>query len=186
MAIKTFSAGAVLNASDTNTYLANSGLVYVTGGTYSGTLLSVSSCFTATYRDYCLVIDNLFTPSGVRTVALQLQSSGTPHTSAYYWGGYYSGWAGGFGGANSGAGGAAYQQINTGGGYSPSSSVTQINNPNNSSKKANFIVSAINYDAGFHCGGYHDVATNYDGFRVYNTSGDTCNFNWALYGYRTA
>lgn len=186
MAIKTFTTGEVLTASDTNTYLANSGLVYVTGGTHSGTLLSVSNCFTSSYRSYCLVIDNLFTPSGVRAVGLQLQASGTPHTSAYYWGGYYSGWGGGFGGANSTGAGAAYFTINSAGGYSPSQSTTTIANPNNSSKKANIVTSAINYDAAYHMGGYHDVSANYDGFRIFNASSDTCNFNWILYGYRQA
>jgi hypothetical protein len=186
MAIKTFATGEVLTASDTNTFLANSGLVYVTGGTVSATLLSVSNCFTSTYRDYVLVIDDFLTPSGVRTIGLQLQSSGTPHTSAYYWAGYYSTWAGGFGAANSGGGGMASWSINTTGGYSPSQSTITIANPNNSSKKANIVVSAINYDAGYHVGGYHDVSANYDGFRIFNSSSDTCNFNWALYGYRKA
>ena len=58
MAIKTFTTGEVLTASDTNTYLANAGLVYVTSATI-GTAVSsvtVSNCFSSTYDAYRIVI----------------------------------------------------------------------------------------------------------------------------------
>jgi len=56
MAIKTFTTGEVLTASDTNTYLANSGLVYVTSVVVptspAQNTISVSNCFTSTYDNY--------------------------------------------------------------------------------------------------------------------------------------
>jgi cytochrome c biogenesis protein CcdA len=54
MAIKTFATGEVLTASDTNTYLANSGLVYVTSTTVGSAVSSVtvSNCFSTTYDNY--------------------------------------------------------------------------------------------------------------------------------------
>ena len=57
MAIKTFTTGEVLTASDTNTYLANSGLVYVTSATVGTGVSSVtvSSCFSSTYDSYRIV-----------------------------------------------------------------------------------------------------------------------------------
>ena len=58
MAIKTFATGEVLTASDTNTFLANSGLVYVTSTTV-GTAVSsvtVSNCFSSTYDNYRITI----------------------------------------------------------------------------------------------------------------------------------
>ena len=58
MSIKTFTTGEVLTASDTNTYLANSGLVYVTSATI-GTAVStvtLSNCFSSTYDSYRVVI----------------------------------------------------------------------------------------------------------------------------------
>ena len=58
MAIKTFTTGEVLTASDTNTYLANSGLVYVTSATI-GTAVSsvtVSSAFSSTYDNYKIIM----------------------------------------------------------------------------------------------------------------------------------
>ena len=62
MAIKTFNSGEVLTASDTNTYLANGGLVFVKQTTTtSGTTADVTSCFSATYNAYRLVVSDLRT-----------------------------------------------------------------------------------------------------------------------------
>ena len=57
MAVKTFTS-STLTASDTNTYLANAGLVYVTsvtGGT-GVTTITVSNCFSSTYDAYRIVL----------------------------------------------------------------------------------------------------------------------------------
>jgi hypothetical protein len=57
MAVKTFTTGEVLTASDTNTYLANAGLVYVTSTTIGSAVSSVtvSNCFSSTYDNYRIV-----------------------------------------------------------------------------------------------------------------------------------
>jgi hypothetical protein len=59
MAIKTFTTGEILTASDTNTYLANSGLVYITSVTVptspASNTVSVSNCFTSTYDNYKVI-----------------------------------------------------------------------------------------------------------------------------------
>ena len=53
MAIKTFTTGEVLTASDTNTYLANAGLVYIAATTASAqTTIAIDNCFTTTYAHY--------------------------------------------------------------------------------------------------------------------------------------
>lgn len=54
MSVKVFSTGEVLTASDTNTYLANSGLVYVKSQTVGSgvTSVTVSNAFSATYDNY--------------------------------------------------------------------------------------------------------------------------------------
>ena len=61
MAIKTFSAGAVLTASDTNTYLANSGLVYVASKTWTATtsVQQLLNCFSSTYDTYRIVFQGV-------------------------------------------------------------------------------------------------------------------------------
>ena len=57
MAIKTFTAGSVLTAADTNTYLANSGLVYITSQTVGSAVstVTVSSAFNSTYDSYKII-----------------------------------------------------------------------------------------------------------------------------------
>ena len=61
MAIKTFTSGAILTASDTNTFLANSGLVYVTSvAVGSGvTTQNVPNAFNANFDNYRIVISNV-------------------------------------------------------------------------------------------------------------------------------
>jgi hypothetical protein len=56
MAIKTFTANSVLTAADTNTYLANSGLVYVKSQTVGTGVSSVNvtSAFSSTYDNYLI------------------------------------------------------------------------------------------------------------------------------------
>jgi hypothetical protein len=58
MAIKTFTTGEVLTASDTNTYLANSGLVYVKSQTIGNSVTSVvvPSAFSADFDNYKVII----------------------------------------------------------------------------------------------------------------------------------
>ena len=57
MAIKTFTSGEVLTAADTNTYLANSGLVYITSSSWTGSSsVTVSNCFSSTYDAYRIMV----------------------------------------------------------------------------------------------------------------------------------
>ena len=83
MATKTFTTGEVLTASDTNTYLANSGMVVVKTQAV-GTAVSsvtVSSCFSATYDNYKIMYTN---GQGSTAMDLSIQLSGI--TTAYYGG----------------------------------------------------------------------------------------------------
>jgi hypothetical protein len=58
MAIKTFTTGEVLTASDTNTYLANSGLVFIKQQTIGNAVSSVAvtSAFSTDYDNYRIII----------------------------------------------------------------------------------------------------------------------------------
>jgi hypothetical protein len=97
MAVKTFTAGSVLTASDTNTYLANAGLVYVTSVTVgtSVTTVTVSNCFSSTYDNYRVVMSGGTSAAG-QAIAMQLgpSSVGAYNTSYYqilYFGNYVTG-----------------------------------------------------------------------------------------------
>ena len=83
MAIKTFTTGELLTASDTNTYLANSGLVYITGGALSSTAVNFVGCFTSTYTDYRIVVDSLAW-NATGDLFYQFLTGTTPYTNADY------------------------------------------------------------------------------------------------------
>jgi len=86
MAIKTFTTGEVLTASDTNTYLANSGLVYITSASAtSGTSFSINNCFTTTYDSYVIYFTGA-PASAAYGVDIRFRASGTDTTTGYYYG----------------------------------------------------------------------------------------------------
>jgi hypothetical protein len=92
MAIKTFTTGEVLTAADTNTYLANSGLVYVSSTTVGSAVTSVtiSSCFSATYDAYRIVATNV-TATGTQNVSFQLSGITTGYYGNLIYANYTSG-----------------------------------------------------------------------------------------------
>jgi hypothetical protein len=84
MAIKTFTTGEVLTASDTNTYLANSGLVFVTSQAIVAGTNTVTSCFTSTYDEYLVVVSNVKTASNNSGLFLALNGNPTVKSNGYY------------------------------------------------------------------------------------------------------
>lgn len=89
MAIKTFSNGVDLPASDINTYLTNAGLVYVTSVTVGSAVSSVtvSNCFSSTYDSYRIVI-NASSASSVGNNVYYKQNGSTGST--YNVAGYFT------------------------------------------------------------------------------------------------
>jgi hypothetical protein len=84
MAIQTFTSGQILTAADTNTYLANSGLVYVATGTASAqNRLNIPACFTSAYANYRIEIDNL-THSTANNLIMRLSVGGTDTSGVNY------------------------------------------------------------------------------------------------------
>ena len=82
-----FASGDVLTASDTNTYLTNGGLVYITEATAtSGGTLSINNCFTSTYTSYCLVATFITTTASAFELNIRLRASGVDTSTGYYGG----------------------------------------------------------------------------------------------------
>ena len=81
MSVKVFTTGEVLTASDTNSYLANSGLVYIKSQTIGSAVSSVtvSSAFSADYDNYRIVISG-----GTCTTAANINASLGASTTGYY------------------------------------------------------------------------------------------------------
>ena len=187
MAIKTFTTAEVLTAADTNTYLANSGLVFVKSQTVGSAVSSVtvSSAFSSTYDDYKIIWSG-GQSSAATEVYLQLDASGTPSTTGYYgvlvWGNLSTGavsgaldnnaarftWAGSGAGANNGAASLNVDLL------SPNlAKRTRIHN-------AQVLYSTI---YGTYTG-LHDLGNSYNGFKLIPASGTISNGTITVYGYR--
>ena len=89
MAIKTFTTGEVLTAADTNTYLANSGLVTVGGGTFTNVASFDMTGFSSTYElyDYRMVLKTAGSTTGVRA---RIHLGATQRATGYYGSSFFS------------------------------------------------------------------------------------------------
>jgi len=96
MAVKTFT-NEQLTASDTNTYLANAGLVYITSATpgSGASSVTVSNCFSSTYDAYKIIATGGGTAAN-GTMAFQFSGI----TSGYYIGIIYWAYSAGSGTPN--------------------------------------------------------------------------------------
>jgi len=103
MAIKTFTTGEVLTASDTNTYLANSGLVFVKSQTVGTGVSSVtvSDAFSSTYDNYKIIYSGGGGSAGIY-LTFQLGSTTTNYFGSLFGSAYATGAFIGIG-VNSGA-----------------------------------------------------------------------------------
>ena len=189
MAIKTFTTGEVLTAADTNTYLANSGLVYITNGSKSGSgSYTFDSVFTATYTNYRVVVDQI-TVTNANAVRFQFRAGGATNATATYnyaYRGLLSN------GTTNDTSGSNFTYAEPGvyinftnvelGTLSTDIFDAQL------AKRTRALVSAQGYEgaAAYRNGGFEFYGTNqFDGFLLSVPSG-TFSFVYTIYGYRTA
>jgi hypothetical protein len=86
MAVKTFT-NEILTASDTNTYLANAGYVYVASKTFTTTTAAqqIDNCFTSTYDSYRIMWAGTGSTTGNDYLYVRLVDGTTPTTAANYY-----------------------------------------------------------------------------------------------------
>lgn len=184
MAIKTFTAGSVLTASDTNTYLANAGLVYVTSATIGSAVstVTVSSCFTSTYNGYFVTVHGGTSSTADENVSLQLTVSGTASATGYYGTTNYATWGGAL--ATQSANNAT-NMLYAGGLDGRVILQLQIFNPavaTSTTMFGPFIRQALAGQTSY----IHRVNTAYDGFKIAPGSGTLTGGTITVYGYRNA
>jgi hypothetical protein len=188
MAIKTFTTGEVLTASDTNTYLANSGLVYVgqVTATSPATTITVNNVFSATYNAYRVVVSG-GTSTGLVTASMQLlDSGGTPNTGNYYEAFMYSTFAtnNSYGAANTNNGSNFLRAAAAISASDCLSGTFDLINP--FAAKLTTYHGAMNA-AGGNGGisiGYHNVASSFTGFRLTVPANAVSGTVVTVYGYR--
>lgn len=182
MAVKTFTTGEVLTAADTNTYLANSGLVYITTATLSSTATNVANCFSSTYKRYRLVASITGSAASFCTVQFRYGTT-TENTTVYNRRGYYNIGAGPVNYSGTGEVNTFFCQYGT---THAGFTVCDINNPFEAARTTLFVhnMDGAVYDE------YSTVCTvatttSYDGIRFNAFSGNLAG-EVQIYGYRTA
>ena len=188
MAIKTFTTGEVLTAADTNTYLANSGLVYVGTVNYTNAAtVNVDSVFTSTYTHYRVV--GMHIPSGsLGNFYMKLRSGGADQSGANYQ--YTAARLYNTNLQDASGSGATFMYFSNGGVISNSYAFTMdIFDPKGNTQTlvtndASNFESAVAAVRWWGSGGYK---ANYsaDGFVIYPAAG-TWTGSLAVYGYRKA
>jgi hypothetical protein len=178
MAIKTFTTGEVLTAADTNTYLANPGLVCLSKKTFSAqSTWDMTSIFNSTYDNYRIIfiMSPTPTPSIVQT---QLLNGSTPSTTTYssYEAGNY--WAGGADLAPS-VSTAYWFGLRSSGVIFATMDILQPSTTNYTS----YFSSGVDGDQSWQSRGIHATNTAYNGLRLYNASGNMTG-SATIYGYR--
>ena len=183
MAIKTFSDGVALPASDINTYLTNSGLVFVKSQTVGSgvTSVTVSDAFSSTYDNYKIMYIG-----GTVSVSTDIEMTLGGSTTGYY--GFLN-----YGAAATsvplGAGRnntAALPWVGGGMGGQASFVNVEIMGP---FKTAYTKMRNGSYQNGDNYGsvqGEHRVATSYTSFTLAVLSGTMTGGNIVVYGFRLA
>lgn len=192
MAIKTFGVGEVLTAADTNTYLANSGLVFVKSQTLTSSTNNITSVFNATYDNYLVVISGFNNATTTtRSITMKMLLGTTPTTDSFYtsnsvfqYGASTLSGSGVLGSTSFDM--TAMSNISNDAGsmtiefFNPAKSVPTFINHKSFCFQSN-ITNWI-YRTG---GGSHNASSSYDGFQL-NGATDNLSGTITVYGYRKA
>jgi len=185
MAVKTFTTGEVLTAADTNTYLNNGGLVYITQASWTtGATVSVNNCFTSTYSAYRLVVRNARHATTDVNVLLRFRASGTDQQALYYWATNTRT----YGNADASNAGSNVNQIQTtaAGLNNAGAAVIDVFDPQKAAITSVTFQGVYTNTAGEirNGGGFLNNTTAYDGFSLIANSGNFTALTVYVYGYR--
>ena len=188
MAIKTFTTGEVLTSSDTNTYLNSGGLVYIASGALSSTATNFANCFSATYDNYRIIVDNVnFSASA--DLYIKFLNGTTPTTGSEYFWAYLGLRADGV--ANNSQSIAQTQGYigvtATAGGQVLGSCVMDIYSPFKSSVRSFATVNAVGYQNEWYCRNgetHYNSPNSFDGIRFLTNTAVTVTGTVTIYGYR--
>jgi hypothetical protein len=169
------------------------GLVYITGTTVtsgSTTTVSFNNCFSSSYDNYRIVIDNFYTSTGNRGLNLRLRVGGVDATGTNYNNVFHgltmAGAGSNFTGTNDYASTGVYNSSNT---IGLSSCTMDVLNPNKAERTYAQVQSII-YDAQWITRNglwQHDLTTAYDGFTLLMSStGNITQVRVRVYGYRNS
>jgi hypothetical protein len=190
MAIKTFTTGEVLTTSDTNTFLANAGLVYITGGNLSTNGTNFVGCFSDTYQTYRIIVSGA-SANASAAIYFQLLSGTTAAATLYYRyaNGYTSGGAVRTSGADPGTVGWTGMEMVGVNNLTIGACSLDVHNPKQATRT--FIQ---HHSQGYGSNGFYGVTgfcnhnneIAYDGIRFLTDQVATMGGQVRIYGYRQA
>jgi hypothetical protein len=177
MAIKTFTTGEVLTASDTNTYLANSGLVFVKQQTVGAGVgsVTVSNAFSATYDNY-VILDNGGSMSVDTAYRLTFGASATLYYSVFIYASF-------LGGAVTNAAGNSLAYVEFAGGSQTRNGYIELQSPflaNNTEIRTRVRYGTV-YGTSI---ALHGDPSSFSSFTLTPASGTMTGGTISVYGYR--
>lgn len=188
MAIKTFSSGEVLTAADTNTYLTNSGLVFITEAqaTNGASSLSINNCFSLTYQNYRIVGRFASASVGWPALYFRMRTGGVDNSTTNY---YYQGNGRGTNNLDYSYGSGA-ANLGYAGGFTGSFSM-DIMSPRNSLVQTVTTGQSLFYDGTTFINRttstWFNIVGGFDGITFFPASSTlTSDFHVRVYGYRQA
>jgi len=190
MAIKTFTTGEVLTAADTNTYLANSGLVFIseTAITNTATVI-VSTCFSNTFDAYKVVLQGVKHATGDVPLFMQYRAGATTEIGLVYYDGRQTiSWATGASATGATNGGSAHQTPSVMNATNVLGAEIFISNPKTTNTTTFFsqgMDGRIASGGARYGAGICDTTTSYDSLVFSCSSGSfAASGSIAVYGYR--
>jgi hypothetical protein len=188
MPIKTFSGGEVLTAADTNTYLTNSGLVFITEATAGAgsPSLSINNCFSLTYQNYRIVGRFASATAGWPALYFRMRNAGADSSTNVY---YYQGNGRGSNNVDYSYGSAAQTEGYIGG--FTGAFVMDVISPRNSLVQTLTSGASTFFDGSVFInrttGVWHNVNSAFDGISFFPSASTlTTDFQVRVYGYRQA
>ena len=189
MTIKTFTSGEILTASDTNTYLANSGLVFISETTIGSAVASISvdNCFSSTFDNYRVLV-RIADASTSSNVDFRYRVASVDNTALVYnW--FYVGLTNASGSLNNASAGQSYAftgtNVTTTGLAQPFQ--LDFHSPFLTEETRTYGFGYSRAGAGFRVGGTaHTSANSFDGFTLIPSAGTYTGGTITVYGYRKA
>lgn len=179
MALKTFAAGEILTAQNTNTYLNNGGLVYISETTAAAVATKpLTGIFSSTYENYRIVITNI-TSNIAGLLTATLGASNITYSYGLY------GWTYVGAADNLNLNSGAFWTIARTNTAVPASVTMDIYRPQIAAQTS-FTSNSMGQTSSLLGGGTHAQATAYTDLTIGLFTAATFSANIKVYGYRQA
>jgi hypothetical protein len=181
MAIKTFTTGEVLTASDTNTYLANAGLDFVKQQTIGSavTTVTVTGAFSATWDNYLITVSGTSPNTSLNWFEFGFDPAATTN---YYGNAYGINYLGTVTNVNTNNGGRLLITLTNGAAGSNGMTIN-VNSPFLATRSSIFSSSSAG-PGWVVSGGEQNLSTSYSQFFIRVSGGNMTGGVINVYGYR--